>query len=522
MYLQTDFGYDEKLQIKLRVLAAEPDWAVDPTLYKYSMNIVGRIKVDGTFSEDSYDKIAAFHDGEVRGSVKLEYNKSYQEYYAFLTVYSDTISGDVIQFKIWDASQGRIIEASIETKSSVVFIENDVIGTFSNAAIFANTGLFEQKIALNKGWSWISLNVNDANFSDLNELTENLNLETSDRILSNSPAQLDSYFKNSSTPSNSGWSGSISDNGGFSSSKMYKVFTTHEQTLAIKGAAVALLDWKFTIQPKWNWLPYPLGGNQLTNEALAYFDAVDGDVIKSQNLFAIYDPIIGWNGTLNYLEAGKGYMLKSSKDQTFDFKYPIYLGNSATGKIVSSSKNGSVKEQEFKQYSQNMNAAVLLPKGYNELFVYDTKGVIKGVSKNQIVNDKELSFITIFGELPETLVFSVRNSITETTTSKSFTFQANGVLGTVAKPIILEEIVDAISIYSNPFKNDLTIKVNAEKGQKVTLHLYSLTSQLLFTKKTEVQTGVNVITISPNVATGVYLLQIEMNGKSIMTKVIKN
>jgi hypothetical protein len=35
------------------------------------------------------------------------------------------------------------------------------------------------------------------------------------------------------------------------------------------------------------------------------FDATDGDVIKSQNLFAIYDAIIGWNGTLSYLEAGK-------------------------------------------------------------------------------------------------------------------------------------------------------------------------------------------------------------------------
>jgi hypothetical protein len=33
------------------------------------------------------------------------------------------------------------------------------------------------------------------------------------------------------------------------------------------------------------------------------FDATDGDVIKSQNLFAIYDAIIGWNGTLSYLEA---------------------------------------------------------------------------------------------------------------------------------------------------------------------------------------------------------------------------
>jgi hypothetical protein len=26
-----DFGYDEKLQIKLRVLAPAPNWAVDPT-----------------------------------------------------------------------------------------------------------------------------------------------------------------------------------------------------------------------------------------------------------------------------------------------------------------------------------------------------------------------------------------------------------------------------------------------------------------------------------------------------------
>ena len=75
----------------------------------------------------------------------------------------------------------------------------------------------------------------------------------------------------------------------------------------------------FPIKTNWNWLPYPLLGNQATNEALAYFDAVDGDVIKSQNLFAIFDPINGWNGTLNYLEAGSGYMIKSSKVQNFSY-----------------------------------------------------------------------------------------------------------------------------------------------------------------------------------------------------------
>jgi hypothetical protein len=30
-----------------------------------------------------------------------------------------------------------------------------------------------------------------------------------------------------------------------------------------------------------------------TTTELAYFDATDGDVIKSQNLFAIYDAVIG-------------------------------------------------------------------------------------------------------------------------------------------------------------------------------------------------------------------------------------
>jgi hypothetical protein len=39
-------------------------------------------------------------------------------------------------------------------------------------------------------------------------------------------------------------------------------------------------------------------------------------LLKSQNLFAIYD-LVGWNGTLNYLESGTGYMIKSSKEQNF-------------------------------------------------------------------------------------------------------------------------------------------------------------------------------------------------------------
>jgi len=525
LYLQTDFGYDEKLQIKVRVLAPEPDWAVNPTLYKYSMNIVGRIKVDAAFSEDSYDKIAAFSNGVVRGSVNLVYNNSYQEYFAFLTVYSNSEVSENIEFKIWDASQGKVLVANINAKSSIPFEENGVLGRLSLPAIFENSNIVEQNIAFNNGWTWVSMNVVDDNFSDLNQLTKSMNLVIDDRILSHSPARLETYYKDGSTPSKSSWSGGITADGGLTNTKMYKVFTTYQQALTIKGTSVNASNWSFPIKINWNWLPYSLSGNQLTNEALAYFDAVDGDVIKSQNLFAIYDPIIGWNGTLNYLESGKGYMIKSTKEQTL--KYPSYL--SQFGKVSTGKINNSLTElgqetirPEFMKYADNMNAVVSLPKGYNELYAYDANGVLKGATVNQYVNNEELSFITVYGEIPETLVFYIGDGISKKRTSKSFSFKGNDVLGTITKPIIIGEIINDVTIYPNPFNNEITIKVNAVKDQIVSIQLYSLTGQIVLDKKQNVVSGENVLKIQPRVASGAYLLQIEINGEKIVNKVMKN
>ncbi|SHH56276.1 T9SS type A sorting domain-containing protein [Flavobacterium johnsoniae] len=520
LYLQTDFGYDQKLQVKLRVLAPEPNWNVDPTRFDYSMNIIAKIKVDGVLSVDSYDKIGAFYNEETRGSAKLVYNEAYKEYFAFLTIYSNVNSGENLKFKIWDASQGKVLEASAELNPSITFMNNEVLGTLSKPYIFANSGLVEQEIKLNKGWTWISLNTNDANFSDLNTLTKNLTLETSNRILSHSPALLDTYFKDASNPANSGWSGTISANGGLSSSKMYKVNVTQEQTLKIKGKNVDVTTWSFPIKENWNWLAYPLASNQTTNEALAHFDAADGDVIKSQNLFAIYDPIIGWNGTLKYLEAGKGYMIKSSKQQTF--KYPDNLEKSKTGKSVSNNEQETIPS-EFKQYSQNMNAVVLLPKGFDELFVYDSKGVLKGTARNQMINGKELSFITIFGDETEELSFTLGDGFAKKGTSKSFTFKGNEVLGTITNPVILEEVSKSEnSIYPNPFGTILNIELNALKKQEVNIQLYSVNGQLVFSQKSIIENGSNVISISPNIAQGVYIVEVKVDGKLVKTKVIKN
>jgi hypothetical protein len=518
LHLKTDFGFDKLLKLNLRVLEKAPDWTIDPTDFNYSMNIIGQIKVDGVLSDDKYDMIAAFDGNELRGVTTLKNQSNVDKWLAYFTIYSNSEENDEqLSFKMWDASKGVVLVANIDGESSIKFESNKVLGKLSSPKIFNNSGIVEQKISFSSGWTWVSLNV-DRDFSDLSKLTSGMILETDDRIVSHLVG-FDSY-----SPSDT-WSGGVTKDGGLKNTKMYKVFTTHQQALIIKGSPVDIDNWIFPIQTNWNWVPYPLLGNQLTNEALAYLDATDGDVIKSQSLFAIYDPIIGWNGTLNYLESGKGYMIKSNKDQAFS--YPSYLsqfGKMNTGKNLNSSValGQETISLEFTKYAENMNAVVSLPQGYDELFVYDAKGVLKGASENQDVNNKALSFITVYGDISEELVFYIGDGINKKRTSKNFSFKGNDVLGTIAKPIIIEDSTDNVTIYPNPFDNEMTIKVNAVSDQIVSIQLYSLTGQIVLDEKQDVLRGENIIKILPRVASGAYLLQIEINGEKVINKVMKN
>jgi hypothetical protein len=68
-----------------------------------------------------------------------------------------------------------------------------------------------------------------------------------------------------------------------------------------------------------------------------------------------------------------------------------------------------------------------------------------------------------------------------------------------------------MSLFTNPFDNEITIKVNAVKDQIVSILLYSLTVKKYLTKE-NVVSGENVLN-QPRVASEYYLLQIEINGE---------
>jgi len=517
LYLETDFGYNQKLPVNLRVLEQEPDWSVNPNDFNSSSNIIGRIKVEGLFSDDKYDRVGVFFNDEVRGVSNLEYDESYNQYYTYLTIYSNVGNADDsesnqtenLNFKIWDASEGKVLESTIDGVLSVVYKLNDVRGNLINPALFENTESIEQEIDFNNGWTWVSFNVSDEGFNNINKLTNNMSLSTNDRIISTAPVKTETYTEGF------GWDGSISANSGLSGSNMYKVYLSNQQSLKIKGPLVDINNWEFQIVNDWNWLPFTLPSNLLLNNALANYSASAGDVIKSQNLFAIYDDNNGWIGSLNYLEEGKGYMLESSLEQTF--KYPnLYAKFSSKG---SQQENIS---SDFSKYSSNMNAIVIMPEEYNELLVFDANNILKGVSKTKTYGNKELNFITVYGDENEDLEFYLKKDKTLKATTKKFNFSKNTLLGSYNKPIDLRETKYVFSVSPNPFKKQFIINVNSQKEQVSRIVLFSATGQMVYKKEFNLSEGNNSLLIKPEISNGVYLLHYINNNETVIKKIIKN
>ena len=527
MFLRTEFGFDQKIQLKLNIFS-DIDWTLDPNDFQYSMNIIGQILIDEVIDTDIKDKVGVFYNNELRGVAELIYDANYLGYFVYLTVYSNSVSGEILNFNIWDASRDKILVATLNDNLTTEFVLNQVLGSISSPATFENTGAVTQSISLNQGYTWISLPVESSILSDVNAITTNLNLETNNLILSHSPSLLETYFNDPQDAENSSWSGSISSNGGFSTSKMYKVRLTNAQTLEVSGLPVDLSTWTFPIRENWNWLPYIIGENARIGEALSNFNAQVDDVIKSQNEFAIYDQIHGWAGTLTYLEKGKGYMLKSSSEVEA-FKYPNYLSSSRMAQGTSTAVSSDT-QNAFNMFSQNMNAVIQLPDGYTSVYAFNSEGELRGHAVTQMVNGSELLFMTIVGNASQDqeLVFHIGDGETTKRTSKTINFDADSILGTTRYPYIIgEDAIDLTNaqflLYPNPSKDGFVyLEFYAQSKQTTQVRIHNMLNQLLFDMSVVIEKGHNRLKIPVNFQNGTYFLNTTIDNEVHNNKLILN
>ena len=118
---------------------------------------------------------------------------------------------------------------------------------------------------------------------------------------------------------NGTWSGNLQN---IELGKMYKVRTNEACSITLNGAMADPNEYPITFYPGNNWIGFISNESMSLDEAFGDFVPTDRDVIKASNGKATYYQGYGWQGSLNTLEPGKGYIYKSNATESRTFTYP--------------------------------------------------------------------------------------------------------------------------------------------------------------------------------------------------------
>ena len=78
--------------------------------FEYTMTMVAYLNVNATTLSNTNDMIGAFVGDECRGVANLIYAESTDNYFAYLTVFSNSTS-EIVNFKIYDSNSDAITVA---------------------------------------------------------------------------------------------------------------------------------------------------------------------------------------------------------------------------------------------------------------------------------------------------------------------------------------------------------------------------------------------------------------------------
>jgi len=535
LLLSTDFGFNEKLLVNLKVRKTAPAFSFDRNLYSKSMNIIGQIEVNGNISTNDGDILIAYINDEVRGKANLQYMPTLDRYMAFLDVYSN--ASDSITFKVWNSAEGELHE---DVTPNLYFVENQLVGSVLNPQVFSAVNNLAKPIVLNQGWNWVSFPLTDAKMSSLGAFFGYTSFSSGDvvkTIGSNTFAQYGG-------PS-LGWSGGLTRNG-LNNHQSYLIHISAQDTLQYSGLAIDPDTVPISVAQGWNRIGFVSTKNVGINSALANFNATDGDLMKSQQAFAVYVTNLGWVGSLTTLEPTEGYLLKSASSSTFVYprrgllrlkEEPVQEKLQETLPTLYSlnpnqfeaSTNAIVKIQTCEELLANKDWA---------LAAFKNEELRGWVSSTKFVNDEfgHEYFISVFGEGNETYTFKMINQTTgeQMNVNHKLDFEKNKVQGAVDNPLqfsLFTEVdcdqfnaeeettneTEQVS-YPNPFSKFVTIVVPNSITETGQIQIVDKNGRIVFQRNVSDQrkfhlNGAELYFL----ANGVYTLKF-MDGETIVTE----
>ena len=540
-------GGDEILSLTTRVICRPDAWIVNPdnfnaSNFSYSMNFNLSLNIEGTPSDDIQDIVGAYVDGELRGVSKVEYNAQLDSYLAFLTVYSDTVTSELVEFQIWDASECKLFAPVLE---SFIFNANDIEGSPTSPSVLHTSGQLLRKIFVHPGWNWLSMNLD---MEDASVNTALSSISNPDGALIKNQSALSMY----STLQES-WFGNLDSLSFFD---LYQYKAQSYDSISMVGTLVDP-NTEIPVTSGWNWIGYIPNEKLPIAQALSSLTPTDGDIIKSQVSFAQYVDNIGWIGNLHFLDAPNGYLLKLSNPDILVYPDPQSLiGTGLTTYTHSSIIDGRDKKKESTTrsadhwevdpslYENSMNAIAIVVKNTGDNILDDLDEVaafvgneVRGHAKTIYIPaiDSYMIFMTIYANQDgELLTFKYYDSSTsqEFDLEEKSGFVTNNIIGEVDNPEPLHMATtttvsdlngeEKMSIYPNPFSSTLTINFYSDHAEEIEMSIKDVYGNNIESSMRKINNGMNVIQWTPgdHVTPGSYIVTMKDSNSYYIKKVI--
>jgi hypothetical protein len=524
-------GGDEPLPFGTRVVCRPPFGSVDATQFENAMNMVLRLNIQGNYSADVEDMVAAYIDGELRGRANVQFVPQLNAYLAYLNVYGG--STDMLKpvaLEIWDASDclryGQVQEA-------FTYQPDNVIGIPINPQLVHTNNLVLREMHFSNGWNWLSFNLAFPDNS-LSVALSSLNHPQNDLV--RGQASFSQY--------SGGWFGTLTN---LSNTTMYIYRADQPDTLRMLGMPIDPLTTNIPLVAGWNWVGYIPNYSLPVNEALASLPAQTGDVVKSQLAFAQYiNPTFGWIGSLKYMSPPNGYQIKLSQAGTLTYPLNNPFGGNQTEERTGPEKPSfwSVDPTQYEHSSTLIgmlsNEGVNITESDMEIGVF-VGGEIRGAARAIYIAPLEayLFFVTYYSNnIGEQLHFKFYDSISNTVNSLNETmyFYPNQHQGSIEAPIpfkwestgvsALPEGVRDFDALPNPFGSETQLRFTLEEAQEITLVITDGQGREVLRRSLEAQAGLNTTTWNGRSDTGgwlnsgVYVVRLVTKTGSVSKKLV--
>jgi len=525
-------GGDEKLPIGVRVVCRPPVWTVNPGAYENSMNMVLKLNIQGQFSTDGEDIVAAYINGTLRGRANVRYVPELNTYLAYLTVYGDPSDQlDDVRLEIWDASAclryGSVVE-------SFTFQPDNVIGIPNNPQVIHTSGLVLREVPFGYGWNWLSFNLAFPDNS-INAALASLNHPEND--LMKSQTSFSTY--------SGGWFGALTNLG---NTTMYIYRAEVPDTLKMVGNLIDPATTNIPIVTGWNWIGYVPSYSLPINEALSSLPSQTGDLIKSQVAFAQYiNPAFGWIGNLQYMQPPNGYQIKVATPGTLTYPPP---GVNRPAEQLES-RGGKEKPVAFwnvnpSQFEHSMTLIGMLKvNGQNATTATMELGVFAGTEVRGSALaiyiaplNSYLFFLTSYANAGgEQLKFKLFDASTGAVQeiSETMWFSPDLHQGSIESPVpftlktsgLAEAIVEqSFDVQPNPFTDQTMLRFALSHAQEVTISVADVSGREVSRLRSQARTGLNTVTwdgtsdAGLRLGSGVYFVRLNTEDGMVTRKVV--